>query len=133
MAVICDNGGFAVIHRLQTGQGAEGFNNLFADCAAARAPRPGCRWTSPRTPAHWAATVQDVPAGATVDQLRQAYRQARADARETGRPAVVVCRTHPSSWTESGAWWEVGVPSSLSGRAGYDAGKAGQLRWSAQP
>ncbi len=31
VAVLCDNAGFAVIHRLQTGQGADGFNNLFAD------------------------------------------------------------------------------------------------------
>ena len=31
VAVLCDNAGFAVIHRLQTNQGAEGFNNLLAD------------------------------------------------------------------------------------------------------
>ena len=31
VAVLCDNAGFAVIHRLQTGQGADGFNNLLAD------------------------------------------------------------------------------------------------------
>ncbi|NUS50347.1 MAG: 3D-(3,5/4)-trihydroxycyclohexane-1,2-dione acylhydrolase (decyclizing), partial [Nocardioidaceae bacterium] len=31
VAVVCDNGGFAVIHRLQTNQGAEGFNNLLSD------------------------------------------------------------------------------------------------------
>jgi 3D-(3,5/4)-trihydroxycyclohexane-1,2-dione acylhydrolase (decyclizing) len=40
-----------------------------------------------------------------------------------------VCRTHPSSWTEAGAWWEVGVPGALSGRASYDEAKARQLRW----
>ena len=33
VAVVCDNGGYAVIHRLQTNQGAEGFNNLLSDCA----------------------------------------------------------------------------------------------------
>jgi 3D-(3,5/4)-trihydroxycyclohexane-1,2-dione acylhydrolase (decyclizing) len=47
----------------------------------------------------------------------------------TRRPAVVVCRTHPSTWTEAGAFWEVGVPSSLSGRASYDEHKATQVRW----
>jgi hypothetical protein len=31
VAVLCDNGGFAVIHRLQTNQGADGFNNMLAD------------------------------------------------------------------------------------------------------
>ena len=40
----------------------------------------------------------------------------RRDRTSTRRPAVVVCRTHPSSWTEAGAWWEVGVPTGLSGR-----------------
>ena len=33
VAVVCDNGGYAVIHRLQTGQGAPGFNNLLSDVA----------------------------------------------------------------------------------------------------
>src|SRR3954452_12474189 len=31
VAVVCDNDGYAVIHRLQTNQGAAGFNNLLAD------------------------------------------------------------------------------------------------------
>ena len=31
VSVLCDNSGFAVIHRLQTNQGAEGFNNMLAD------------------------------------------------------------------------------------------------------
>jgi len=51
------------------------------------------------------------------------------------RPAVVVIRTHPSSWTEAGAWWEVGVPE-VSHRAeiaaAHDevvAGKAKQVRY----
>ena len=47
----------------------------------------------------------------------------------TRRPAVVVCRTPPATWTEAGAFWEVGVPRSLSGRAAYDEHKATQVRW----
>ena len=31
VAVLCDNAGYAVIHRLQTNQGADGFNNMLAD------------------------------------------------------------------------------------------------------
>ena len=42
---------------------------------------------------------------------------------------VVVCRTHHATWTEAGAWWETGVPESLSGRASYDEAKSEQLRW----
>jgi 3D-(3,5/4)-trihydroxycyclohexane-1,2-dione acylhydrolase (decyclizing) len=41
----------------------------------------------------------------------------------------VVCRTHPTTWTEAGAWWEVGVPAALSGRAAFDEQKAAQQRW----
>jgi len=70
-----------------------------------------------------------VPADAPVEDLRTAYARARAAAVSTRRPAVLVCRTHPGSWTEAGAWWEVGVPEGLSGRAGYEQGKAEQVRW----
>jgi 3D-(3,5/4)-trihydroxycyclohexane-1,2-dione acylhydrolase (decyclizing) len=128
VAVLCDNSGFAVIHRLQTNQGAEGFNNMLVDSRgpgadgsvhvdfAAHARSLGC-------------LVEDVPAGAGVDELRAAYERARNAAREARRPAVVVCRTHSSTWTEAGAWWETGVPDSLSGRASYEDGKRDQLRW----
>lgn len=125
VAVVCDNGGYAVIHRLQTGQGAEGFNNLLDDCAgpggvrvdfAAHARSLGCG-------------VEDVPTGASADDLAAAYGRARVTAADTRRPVVVVCRTHPSTWTDAGAFWEVGVPASLPGRAAYDENKRRQLRW----
>jgi 3D-(3,5/4)-trihydroxycyclohexane-1,2-dione acylhydrolase (decyclizing) len=128
VAVVCDNGGYAVIHRLQTNQGAAGFNNMLDDSRgpgaaaklrvdfAAHARALGC-------------TVEDVPADAPVDDFAAAYGRARSVAKETGRPAVVVCRTHPSTWTEAGAWWEVGVPRSLSGRDSYEQRKAEQVRW----
>ena len=128
VSVLCDNGGFAVIHRLQTNQGAEGFNNLLADSRgpgadgsvrvdfAAHARSLGC-------------IVEDVPAEAGIEELRAAYVRARQAAREARRPAVVLCRTHPTTWTEAGAWWETGVPASLTGRASYDEAKEGQVRW----
>ena len=128
VSVLCDNSGFAVIHRLQTNQGADGFNNMLTDSRgpgadgsvhvdfAAHARSLGC-------------IVEDVPADAGVEELRAAYERARNAAREQRRPAVVVCRTHYSTWTEAGAWWETGVPGSLSGRESYDEGKGDQLRW----
>jgi 3D-(3,5/4)-trihydroxycyclohexane-1,2-dione acylhydrolase (decyclizing) len=48
---------------------------------------------------------------------------------------VVVIRTHPSSWTEAGAWWEVGVPEVshreqiASARAEVLEGKTKQVRY----
>jgi 3D-(3,5/4)-trihydroxycyclohexane-1,2-dione acylhydrolase (decyclizing) len=128
VSVLCDNSGFAVIHRLQTNQGAEGFNNMLADSRgpgadgsvhvdfAAHARSLGC-------------VVEDVPETAGVEALRSAYERARSAASEQRRPAVVVCRTHHATWTEAGAWWETGVPGSLSGRASYDEAKSEQLRW----
>jgi len=69
----------------------------------------------------------DVPAGSSADDLRAAYGAARAASVVERRPAVVVCRVHPTAWTESGAWWQVGVPS-LSGHAELEAHRARQLR-----
>ncbi len=123
VAVVCDNEGYAVIHRLQTNQGAAGFNNLLADCAGHGQVRVDFV-------AHARALGCEVfDAGASVEALRGAYAAARAAARSTSRPAVVVCRVHPTTWTESGAWWEVGVPPSLAGHADYQQQKARQLRW----
>ena len=129
VAVVCDNGGYAVIHRLQTGQGAPGFNNMFADSAGPGAKADGLRADFAAHAAALGCAVVDVPAGATADDLREGYANARAVARAERRPAVVICRTSPSAWTESGAWWEVGVPASLAGRAAYDEAKLTQLRW----
>ena len=128
VAVVCDNGGYAVIHRLQTGQGADGFNNLLDDCAGPGADA-GLRVDFAAHAASLGAHVEAVAPDGSVDDLAAAYGRARAAAVSSRRPAVVVCRTHPSSWTEAGAWWEVGVPSGLSGRASYEEEKARQLRW----
>jgi 3D-(3,5/4)-trihydroxycyclohexane-1,2-dione acylhydrolase (decyclizing) len=130
VAVLCDNGGYAVIHRLQTGQGAAGFNNLLADCTGPGAEPGGVRVDFAAHAASLGCAVIDLPAGSDVAQLRAGYARARELAVAQNRPAVLVCRTDPSAWTESGAWWEVGVPSSLAGFGGYQQGKAGQLRWS---
>ncbi len=127
VAVVCDNGGYAVIHRLQTGQGADGFNNLFDDCAGPGAAT-GLRVDFAQHARALGCVVEDIGDGG-VDELRAAYTRLCGAARREARPAVLVCRTHPARWTEAGAWWEVGVPTSLSGRADYDEAKARQLRW----
>ena len=129
VAVVCDNGGYAVIHRLQTNQGADGFNNLLSDCTGPGAKPDGVRVDFAMHAQALGCAVVDVPAGATVEDLRAGYARARQLAVNEQRPAVLVCRTHPSAWTESGAWWEVGIPPSLSGREAYAATKPRQLRW----
>jgi 3D-(3,5/4)-trihydroxycyclohexane-1,2-dione acylhydrolase (decyclizing) len=130
--VVCDNGGYAVIHRLQTGQGAPGFNNLLSDARGPGAPDPAQGGLRVDFAAHaraLGATAHEVAPGGTVQDLSAAYLAAREAAVATRRPAVVVCHTHPATWTEAGAWWEVGVPAALSGRAAYEERKASQQRW----
>jgi 3D-(3,5/4)-trihydroxycyclohexane-1,2-dione acylhydrolase (decyclizing) len=128
VAVLCDNGGYAVIHRLQTNQGAQGFNNMLDD---ARGPgaAAGLRVDFAAHARSLGCAVEDVPAEAGIEDLRAAYLRAKQTAFATRRPVVVLCRTHPGTWTEAGSWWEVGVPAALSGRAGYDEHKGSQLRW----
>jgi len=127
VAVLCDNAGFAVINRLQTGQGADGFNNLLADSHGPGAAR-GLTVDFAAHARSLGCHVEEAADG-DLDGLRAAYAAARAAAVAEQRPAVVVCRVHEASWTESGAWWETGVPEGLSGRAAYDEGKKRQLRW----
>jgi len=124
--VVCDNDGYGVIERLQTGQGAASFNNMYADVAGPG----GVRVDFGAHAAALGCSVEDVPAGSTIEALRSAYGRARERAASGQRPAVVVVRTHPDSWTEAGAWWEVGVPGALAaGRDAFDEGKARQLRY----
>ncbi len=121
IVIVCDNGGFAVINRLQVNQGGAPFNNLFADARivdevrvdfAAHARAMGCE----------AETV------ATIEELEAAYERARA----ADRTYVIALRTDQHSWTEGGSWWEVGVPEVSSrpsvrdARAELEEGKADQ-------
>ena len=128
VAMVCDNGGYAVIHRLQTNQGADGFNNMLDDCAGPGAVA-GLRVDFAAHAAALGCHVEVVDAGGTVDDLAAAYARARQAALEKRRPAVVVCHTHAATWTDAGAWWEVGVPATLSGRPSFEEAKAAQLRW----
>jgi 3D-(3,5/4)-trihydroxycyclohexane-1,2-dione acylhydrolase (decyclizing) len=101
IVVVCDNGGFAVIDRLQVDQGGASFANLLAEGDesddhmavdfAAHAVALGCR----------AETVESL-AG-----LEPAFERAR----RADRTSVIVLRTDPHAWTPGGAFWEVGVPA----------------------
>jgi len=128
VAVLCDNAGYAVIHRLQTNQGADGFNNLLRDSRG-----PGADGSVKVDFAAHAASlgahVEDVRGSTDLAELRAAYLRARDAARSTQRPAVLVCSVAQDAWTEAGAWWETGVPAALPGRGDYDEAKQRQVRW----
>jgi 3D-(3,5/4)-trihydroxycyclohexane-1,2-dione acylhydrolase (decyclizing) len=128
VAVVCDNDGYAVIARLQEGQGGKAFNNLYADCRSERPLPPRVDFASHA--ASLGCAVYTVDDGTS---LAEAYSSAREAA--TDRPAVVVVRTNPAAWTEAGAWWEVGVPEiserqeTQFARDEYEQAKSGQLRY----
>jgi 3D-(3,5/4)-trihydroxycyclohexane-1,2-dione acylhydrolase (decyclizing) len=98
IVVLCDNGGYAVIDRLQAGEGGAPFNNLFRDVAP---DAPPVDWA-----AHARALGCEGVAVTSLDELGDAVEQARAADRTT----VVAIRTDPHAWTPGGAFWEVGVP-----------------------
>lgn len=110
--VLCDNGGYAVIDRLQTYKGSESFNNLIADTRHQRLVYVDFA-------AHAAAMGAHTERVERLDQLPAALERART----ADRTAVIVLRTDPHTWTGGDAWWDVGVPE-VSGREQVLAAKA---------
>jgi 3D-(3,5/4)-trihydroxycyclohexane-1,2-dione acylhydrolase (decyclizing) len=122
IVILCDNGGFAVINRLQVAQGGNPFNNLLADC----------RLAGDAVKVDFAAHARAIGCGAetvtTIAELTGALARARA----SDRTYLISIEVDPYSWTEGGAFWEVGVPevsnlaSVADARAGMDKGVAEQ-------
>jgi 3D-(3,5/4)-trihydroxycyclohexane-1,2-dione acylhydrolase (decyclizing) len=104
IVILCDNGGYAVIHRLQVGQGGAAYNNMLEDV------RPGYE------PVDWVAHARSLgclaEAVATPAELGAAFERAK----QAEHGTVIVVRTAPHDWTPGGAFWEVGVPA-VSARA----------------
>jgi 3D-(3,5/4)-trihydroxycyclohexane-1,2-dione acylhydrolase (decyclizing) len=98
IVVLCDNGGYAVIHRLQVGEGGAPYNNMLEDTQPGY---PAVDWV-----AHASALGCHAEEVAGVAELEDAFMQAR----EADRTTVIVIRTAPHDWTPGGAFWEVGVP-----------------------
>ncbi len=122
IVLVCDNGGFAVINRLQTGQGGKPFNNLLSDC----------RIAGDVVEIDFAAHAAAVGAGSeTISSLAE-LGPALERARASDRSYVIAMKVDAYSWTEGGSFWEVGVPetsnmqSVTDARAEMDKGKADQ-------
>ena len=122
IVVLCDNGGYAVIDRLQVGKG-------------------GGRSTTCSTPAASPSSsrVDFAPArrgdglrGGDRRQHRRAGGGVRARTLGRLRTTVICIRTQPDAWSDGGAFWEVGVPevsdreAVRAARARIDEGKRAQ-------
>ena len=110
--VLCDNGGYAVIDRLQRFTGSASFNNMLEHVRAAEHVRVDFA-------AHAEAMGALAERVASLDELPAALERARANDRTT----VIVLQTHPDIWTGGDAWWDVGVPE-VSDRAEVRVAKA---------
>jgi 3D-(3,5/4)-trihydroxycyclohexane-1,2-dione acylhydrolase (decyclizing) len=121
IVVVCDNGGFAVIERLQLAQGGVAFNNMIATSRVVSA-------VTVDFAAHAASLGCTSEMVTDLDGLDRAL----ARARQAKGTVVIVLRTDPSAWSEGGAFWEVGVPEVSSrpevsqARQRMESGKAQQ-------
>ena len=108
--ILCDNGGYAVISRLQTGHGATSFRTMITENPDA-----------PRVDfvAHASSMGAETYRVSTVNELSSKLEETR----DSLRVIVIVIETAPSTWTEGGAFWEVGVPE-LSGKRAVKEARA---------
>lgn len=99
IVVVCDNGGFAVINRLQNFKGGESFNNQIEDCNVVE-------------PFYvdFAKHAESMGALArTVNGLGD-LQSALDWARTTDRTTVIAIKTDAYQWTPGDAHWDLGVP-----------------------
>ncbi|WP_282096625.1 3D-(3,5/4)-trihydroxycyclohexane-1,2-dione acylhydrolase (decyclizing) [Epibacterium ulvae] len=102
IVLVLDNGGFAVINKLQNNTGNESFNNLLADCPTIPTPF-GVDFT-----AHAAAMGATAEKVANPAELGEAFKRAKA----SDKTYVIVMDVDAyEGWTQEGhTWWEVGTP-----------------------
>ncbi|MDA3004154.1 MAG: 3D-(3,5/4)-trihydroxycyclohexane-1,2-dione acylhydrolase (decyclizing) [Actinomycetota bacterium] len=100
IVIVCDNGGYAVINRLQVNQGGVPFNNQIVDCDVQNLVYVDFVKHAESMGAI-AETVN------SIDDLETAF----ARARKSDRTHVIVIKISSSDWTEGGSFWEVGVPT----------------------
>ena len=103
IVLVLDNGGFAVINKLQNNTGNESFNNLIADTPTVAAP------FAVDFAAHAAAMGAHAEHVANPTELRAAFQRAKA----ADKTSVIVMNVDPyEGWTTQGhTWWEIGTPS----------------------
>ncbi|AZV77325.1 3D-(3,5/4)-trihydroxycyclohexane-1,2-dione acylhydrolase (decyclizing) [Parasedimentitalea marina] len=100
--LVLDNGGFAVINKLQNNTGNESFNNLLADCPTIPAP------FAVDFEAHAAAQGAIAQTVSNPSELGAAFLRAKS----SDKTHVIVMKVDPyEGWTTEGhTWWEVGTP-----------------------
>jgi 3D-(3,5/4)-trihydroxycyclohexane-1,2-dione acylhydrolase (decyclizing) len=114
IVVVCDNGGYAVINRLQEFKGVPGFNNLLRDVR---------RVTDARV--DFVAHAQSMGAQARRCEGLADLEAAMAWAQGNDRTTVLVIATDAFAWVPGDADWDVGVPE-VSEREAVTAARTAQ-------
>ncbi len=97
--MVLDNGGFAVINRLQVNTGGAEFNNLLRTARHER-------YFHVDFVKHLEAMGAIAERVESLDDLSAAWERAKA----ADRSYAIVMDIDEYTWTEGGAWWEVGIP-----------------------
>jgi 3D-(3,5/4)-trihydroxycyclohexane-1,2-dione acylhydrolase (decyclizing) len=102
IVLVLDNGGFAVINKLQNNTGNESFNNLISDSPTVEEP------FSVDFEAHARSLGANAETVANAAELEAAFKRAKA----ADKTSVIVMKVDPyEGWTTEGhTWWEVGTP-----------------------
>ncbi|MDG2299340.1 MAG: 3D-(3,5/4)-trihydroxycyclohexane-1,2-dione acylhydrolase (decyclizing) [Planktomarina sp.] len=117
IVIVCDNGGFGVINRLQTGMGVPGFNNLLKDSRVLKKDNP--------LHVDFAKHAEAMGALARSCDSLNDLEVALEWAQTTEKTTVLVIESDPYIWTPGGADWYVGVPE-LSDRESVREARKGQ-------
>lgn len=120
--VVCDNGGFAVIDKLQRNVGHASFNNLLGDCRRADTTAAPARVDFVLHARSMGATALKV---SSVNGLERALAQAR----HSVRSVAIVVDIDPTQWSSCDCWWDVGLPAITHSNAqaqAVEAWRAGQ-------
>jgi len=107
--IVCDNGGYAVINRLQNAKGGASFNNLIKDC---RIKEP--------FPVDFGKHAEAMGALTRHVESLADLGDAVEWAQTTDRTTVLTIVSDAFTWTPGDAWWDVGVPQ-VSERAQVNA------------
>ena len=102
IALVLDNGGFAVINKLQNNTGNESFNNLIKDCPTVTEP------FAVDFVSHAASLGAHAEKVANPAELADAFKRAQ----KASKTYVIVMDVDAyDGWTNEGhSWWEVGTP-----------------------
>ncbi len=112
IVVLCDNGGYAVINRLQNFKGGASFNNMIVDCKV-------------KTPfgVDFVKHAESMGAYARKVESLAELGQAMDWAKGNDKTTVIVIVSDAFTWTPGDALWDVGVPQVSKRSAVSEAAK----------